>query len=562
MVIPAALAIFIYQILAIIATEAVSQIVTSIAYGRRDFDYKLMFLQSPLNLLINYKRFNQPSLQKASIVFFTCFSLALKFIPTILTRLTVSAPLYGDLATSSLNQSELASLKDWPLAMPVFDNFISYLTNPGPSSLEDMTSAYIKDNLGQNNTRNSDGQWLTPSIARRFEWDSQQQSLLYGIVDGLTVQATEVLTPGCYPVYNDRLINLVSLKEEGSSLSLLDANDTLYRSTLPPAGIQASSSFGVSIFNHNSSHMTMAIKKTAHITLMSSFTGNTTYFSDCSVGSSSRFADDFVGLPYQPVLCKLISMLESLNSSKAIQAAGIAHAKNHAVSARYTYNFYQKNQGGNVMIDYTSIHGFNVKGNLANNKEYMVAYSRNEFTERKAPAEVYEIDLSDDKIGSLLRLLDPSRINQDTVDVLVGMASMRVRWENGDYSDFLLTRAEVMDGIETPTWWIATVVIIALVSLIPQISRLVVRRIPEYADNLRNLLILTVDQSNGLGKRRNNQHVGIILSEQDNEADPKALLSVNGNLVTIADKMSSVDASLIEKETSRVAEDEKYLYMR
>ncbi|KAG1110994.1 hypothetical protein G6F42_015160 [Rhizopus arrhizus] len=134
------------------------------------------------------------------------------------------------------------------------------------------------------------------------------------------------------------------------------------------------------------------------------------------------------------------------------------------------------------------------------------------------------------------------------------MASMRVRWENGDYSDFTLSHSQVTDAIKTPTWWIATVSALVLLFLIPHVSRLIVKRIPEYAENLRNLLLLTIERSNALEKTRKIKNVGILLSDQNNETERIALLSVCGYPVTVAEKLTSVETSLIEES---VVTDEK-----
>lgn len=83
--IPNEVAILVYQILAILGVNAVSQVVTSIAYMTKDLDYQFMYLQSPIELLLNYNRFNQTVVRKASIVFLTCLSILFQFIRTIMT---------------------------------------------------------------------------------------------------------------------------------------------------------------------------------------------------------------------------------------------------------------------------------------------------------------------------------------------------------------------------------------------------------------------------------------------------------------------------------------------
>ncbi|KAL9559627.1 hypothetical protein MBANPS3_000333 [Mucor bainieri] len=587
--IPATLAILIYQALAILGAEAVSLVVTSIAYKRRDLDYKLMYLQSPLDLFRNYNRFNQTAFQKATVVFFACLTIALKLIPTIFTKLNSSAPIYHNLTATPLSQPVATSKYDWPSTMPVFDNFIPYLASPNATSLDDMTNAYIDYNLRQNTTRNSGGHWFTPNITKRFEWDSLQAAYSFGFyespaqekaticpfsrrqgssltmdrcsaisdamknftdIHGTTVQAASMYSAYCIPTF-DTSIPILHRRgsEDNYQLpSLLDANDTIYRSTIPSGSVSASSSFGVSIFNHNTTHMTMGIKKTVHITLYSR-RDNITFPSDCSIDNRANFTNHFKDLPYNAVLCELKSVTLRNSKVNIIQAAGRGFQENYAVSTVYTY---RGNRGGlaegnTVMLDFTLFQAYTVEGNLLDNKEHMVAYSKNNLLQGSPPDIDTAPDLSNDTIGSLLKELDPSELDQDTVDILVGMASMRVRWENGDYSDFALNQTEVTNAIDTPTWWIVAVSVLVFIFAIPHASRLVVRRIPEYADNLRNLLLLTIERSNAWEKTRKIKNVGLLLTDQNVEMDRVALLSVNGYPVTIAEKLASVESSLIDE---------------
>lgn len=163
---------------------------------------------------------------------------------------------------------------------------------------------------------------------------------------------------------------------------------------------------------------------------------------------------------------------------------------------------------------------------LKDNREYMVAFSTNNLLCDTPEDIASATDFTNDKIGIVLKALDPSRIDQDVVDILVGMTSMRVRWQNGDYSGILLNKAQVMGSVETPLWRIIAVSAMALIFLLPQISWLIVRRIPEYADNLCNLLLLTVERSSALeGMSSMAKNIGILLSTDDNEAGRTALLS-------------------------------------
>ncbi|KAL9541292.1 hypothetical protein MBANPS3_009209 [Mucor bainieri] len=619
--IPAALAILIYQVLAILGAEAVSQIVTSIAYRRRDLDYKLMYLQSPLDLILDYKRFSQTSTRKLSIVLLTCLTFVLKFIPTIMTKLNSSASIYYDTTATPLDQTEAISIYNWPSAMPVFDNFVPYLANPNAYSLQDILRTYIKEKLNQNVTNNNDGYWFTPNTAKRFEWDDQQVAFdpafysppveasavrllgrpnvnytAYAFSRGgkrnelfttsecnpsnpsneltnftkiheTAIKAAIYVVKDCIPLYDRSLV--ISTVFHGKNYtatkdSSLNANDTLYRLPKFSQGITASSSFGVSIFNHNSSHMTLGIKKTAHITLYT-HGKNATLPADCTSADRPDISNNFVDLPYDAILCRLVDIAYTdPNNPLFVQAASRVYVDNYVIDVLYSHRkdmdkMIRENQmmrdrllniSDVLMVDYTLFQAFNVEGNLKDNQEHMVAFSTNSLNYDTASDIETATDFTNDKIGTLLKALDPSRIEQATVDILVGMASMRVRWANGDYSDIQLNKAQVMDGIQTPTWWIIAVCAMALIFLLPQISRLVVRRIPEYADNLRNLLLLTIERSSAFeGSDSKAKNVGLLLKSNGNEEGRTALLSVNGHPVTIKKGLTSLGGSSTDERS-------------
>ncbi|KAL9537617.1 hypothetical protein MBANPS3_011618 [Mucor bainieri] len=594
--IPAALAILIYQVLAILGVEA------------RDLDYKLMYLQSPLDLVWDHKRFSQTSTRKLSIALLTCLALVLKFIPTIMTKLNSSASIYYDMTATPLDQAEATSIYNWPSTMPVFDNFVPYLVNPNLYSLQDILSTYIKEKLHQNVTSNNDGHWFTPNIARRFEWDNQQGTYegnfvappkpalilhptisqyellnptaiafendfrtsfttsmciesfspgavpsytdneIFNIstVHGAAIRAARKVLKDCIPVYDRSLVIKTAYHTSETGVvvkpSLLNANDTLYRLPQFSEGITASSSFGVSIFNHNTTHMTLGIKKTAHITLYT-HGKNATPPLDCTSAGRTDTSNNFVDLPYDGILCTLVDLIRTHpDNLHFAQAALRVYVGNYALDMLYSLRKYEDFWAGRVantsdalMVDFTVFQTFNVEGNLKDNQEHMVAFSTNSLNYATTSDIETATDFSNDKIGTLLKSLDPSRIDQDTVNILVGMASMRVRWENGDYSDINLNKAQVMNGIQTPTWWIIAVCAMALIFLLPQFSRLIVRRIPAYAESLRTLLLMTIEQPRtleGLNSKAKSI-VGLSLPSNNDEDGHTALLSVNGHQVTL-----------------------------
>ncbi|CAO0800818.1 unnamed protein product [Mucor circinelloides] len=592
--IPTVLAILIYQILAILAGEAISQTVTAIAYKRRDLDFKLMYAQSPLDLLTNYQRFDKKLRHKFAVILFACVAIALKFIPTIFTKLNSPGSIYLRYPGTPLVQQEAVSQYGWPSTMPIFNNFVSFLSN---NSFQDMMLHYIEENLHQNTTQNSDGHWFRPQTnINRYEWNDRQVpgysgfevyydnntvktymafgdrrpknvsviesefsilssslpdgNTVYDLNNrhGLSVFATKSYLGVCYPVYDTILtISVPNSKLSEYKPSLLDANNTIYRAAMLPAGTLASSSVGVSIFNHNSTHLSMGIKKSVHITLYS-YEKVAIPPSNCSSEGRYNSTNNFIDLPYNGVLCELMRIMNSLGNINAIQAKRQYARRNYILDMVYTHiRGLTHEKGDKIMIDYTMIQVFNVEGVLPDKKERLVAYESKKLQLEDPTEGPIAVNLSDDKIGLLLKELDPSYIDQQSIDYLVCMASMRVRWENGDYSDFYLTKALVIDAVETPTWWIITVILMTIAFLIPQATRLFVRRIPEYSKDLRTLLLLTLKHSPEFRGTSKAKIVRISVNELNNKANRVALLTVNDFPVSVGEKMDVSKVRLIDE---------------
>lgn len=593
--IPTVLAILIYQILAILAGEAISQTVIAIAYKRRDLDFKLMYAQSPLDLLTNYQRFDKKLRHKFAVILFACVAIALKFIPTIFTKLNSPGSIYLRYPGTPLVQQEAVSQYGWPSTMPIFNNFVSFLSN---NSFQDMMIHYIEENLRQNTTQNSDGHWFRPQTnINRYEWNDRQStgpiafeaesgenrntkrliafSEGRGAVSSRTLYSFDLCIIGrtkydiklnlsethqlrvsgmdrydrvCYPVYDETLaITILDNKTLTYEASLLDANDTIFRPAVLSAGTLASASVAVNIFNHNNTHLTMAVKKSVHITLYS-HDKIAISPSNCSSSGKSDFASNFIDLPYNAVLCDILKNVGNHSEISLIQATQRDFIENYAIDMIYTYQRgLPQEKGDSIMIDYAMVQVFNIEGSLPDGNERLVACESKKI-ELKDPTEgSIAVNLSDDKIGLLLKELDPSYIDQQSIDYLVRMASMRVRWENGDYSDFYLTKALVIDAVETPTWWIITVILMAIAFLIPQATRLFVRRIPEYSKDLRTLLLLTLKHSSEFRGTSKAKNVGISVNELDNKVDRVALLTVNDFPVSVGEKMDVSKVRLIDE---------------
>lgn len=210
--------------------------------------------------------------------------------------------------------------------MPVFDNFVFFLAKPNQNSSSSMMMAYITETLHQNIIENSNEYWFTHRKHDRFEWDNQQMALESGFyapllndtpigsdtfgskatavafnpqenssfttsrcapsvadnvltnfssIRGTTVQAARRILSDCHPMYDSSLVIKTAYTYRTTDIvvkkpSLLNANDTIYRLPMYSEGITGFSSFGVSVYNHNNTHMTLGIKKRliSHCTLL------------------------------------------------------------------------------------------------------------------------------------------------------------------------------------------------------------------------------------------------------------------------------------------------------
>ncbi|KAL9548608.1 hypothetical protein MBANPS3_005603 [Mucor bainieri] len=594
--IPTALAILTYQILAILGTEAVTQIVTYIAYKRHDLDFKLMYTQSPLDLLVNYNRFDKKLRQKAAITVFVCLSIVLKFIPTIFTKISSTGTILYDTQAVAFDAGHVGKYLALHNDMPVFEN--SLVLNLAAQRIKRqelfqfIMKLWIGDRLNEDTVPNSTGRWfqLQPDF-QPYAWDDRQLANPEGFgaldadsqkvittfnafgfrngnqimpssatlqrcedesrpgshnafdltaIHGLQVSYVKSYDQVCYPVYDTSLSILVGR---------LNENDRNYRQLkLAPYLAHGRSSFGVSIINHNNTHMTMGVKKSAHLTLYS-YNKTVTPPSNCSSEGKPDFANNFRDLPYNAVLCDLITHLNNASLQPAIvQAVGRRWIDNYVINTVYTIQRGNRFDSGDaVMIDFTMLQTFTVEGNSLNNKEYMVAYEERE----TVPGGSTPNSLSNDKIGYMLRELDPSNLDEKTIDIIVGLATMVVRFNNKDYSFLNLYQAQVMDAIDTPSWWVITVVALTIAFLLPQASRLMVKRIPEYSKDLRSLLLLTIGRTHVLGDVKSVNNVSLVVNEglYQNKQDQAVLLAVNGHRITVGKKVEdNINTGLLDEE--------------
>ncbi|KAI8054766.1 hypothetical protein BDF21DRAFT_468073 [Thamnidium elegans] len=520
-----------------IGVSAVSQFITYVAYRRRELDIKLMYSQNILDMIYNYNKFRKTNLQKMIIIIFAVFALSLGFIPTLFTKLNRSTYIYSERNFVTL-QKEGAT---WSTAnMPVLDDFLQFtqvVEKPFPTTKKIMET-YLKNNLNQNITRNPTGLWFLVDPKKSFEFTSNQ----YGSIDGFftnvnaslsgsgstlktftafSSRASDTMPPtssslrgcsndptnlitnisakagfvieavhtydyACYPMY-DRSSAVYVINKIPNKLSMLSVNDNIYRSSQLNPGVTALGSFGVSLFNHNNTHMSMGIKKMASMTFFN-YKAKMTSPHDCRLNNKFENATaDFKNLPHNYMLCYLLDMMPPWNvptpSIRVVQETRKYYEQNRAMNVVYTVqngNTYE--EGQSVMIDLNMFTVFNLKGQLADDKEHLIAYETKSY-------------------GA-------------TMNIFASIASMRARWTNNDFSDFTRVTTDVTSAVDTTPAWIVAVVLLCLLFLLPQFTRLLVRRDPLYARDFRTILITTLENestsTNSLNKKIEAKRIDMI----------------------------------------------------
>lgn len=211
------------------------------------------------------------------------------------------------------------------------------------------------------------------------------------------------------------------------------------------------------------------------------YIGDITPPTDCTMnGKSENATINFKDLPYNYILCNLLRILPSsasLPQIKLVQAARKYFEGNRATNAVFTVqNGRTYEEGQSVMVDLNLFAVYTVEGQLADDK--LLAYETKNFGTITQIDGSLNTTLANDNIGCIL---DSTIIDDQTVDILVSMASAKARWSKSDFSDFVKVSANVTDVVETSLRWIIIVSALAVLFLLPQVIRLIVRRIPYYS---------------------------------------------------------------------------------
>lgn len=165
--------------------------------------------------------------------------------------------------------------------------------------------------------------------------------------------------------------------------------------------------------------------------------------------------------------------------------------------------------GQSAMMDLNMFTAYTIEDQLADNNEALVAYQTNSIgTSIQAVNTTFNATLANNNIEFILNKLDSTVINATTSNLLVAMASARARWSNGDLSDFTKVSTSIINAVESPNWWIAVIVVLTVLFLLPQVSRLFLRRVHYFSGDLRSILISSLDDGEGRNGMTANSSVG------------------------------------------------------
>lgn len=550
--IPIALAIFIYQFIALLGVAGATQTVTYIAYLRRNIDIRLMYSQNAIDLFLNYRKFRKPTSEKNGIVLLVLLTLLFEFIPTIFTKFHTTEYIYYNIASSTLQYDDAINNAGWPGYLSIFENFTSSMMGAQSAniSINEMGRGYIKEIQLKNISMNPTGVWydfkhqptlvynnrtlanssgffssngdpLKSTVIHTFSAFGQSKAgdenhpssssltdcaniptsngkpNLVELPDlqNLSVQAIHTYNTACYPVYNKAAtISITSSMPYHPSVH--SRTDTIYRTRQLVPGVTAMGTSSVSLMNHNATHMTLGIRKMATITLYK-YNKTISLPTNCSEADKSSDDINFKNLPYNYIFCQFFKTLSGHSNYTDIQASTTQYNNNYAVNAVYTaQNGKSYEPGQSAMLDLDVFMTLNMEGQLKDsNEECLLAYEQTKFGTLFATNRIFNTSLANDNIGYILNRIDPSIFKESSIEFLAAMASIKARWSQNDYSDFIKYTAHVGVGVETSPRWVASVVLLIILFLLPQLTRYEIKKFPQYSNDLRSILISSVDKS-------------------------------------------------------------------
>lgn len=97
---------------------------------------------------------------------------------------------------------------------------------------------------------------------------------------------------------------------------------------------------------------------------------------------------------------------------------------------------------------------------------YLLAFETMQFgPNSKQNDSTFEATLANNNLENIINRLDSTVLDNKTINALATLASIRTRWANHDFSDFIRHTANVSSAVETFTPGLISVVALLVVSL-------------------------------------------------------------------------------------------------
>ncbi|KAL9540915.1 hypothetical protein MBANPS3_009423 [Mucor bainieri] len=466
MIISLPVTILIYQIVAALGVLGL----TALIVHNAGIDFQLMFLQTPIDKMRNWKRFKHKTSSKLLVVFFTAISIVILFIPTLFTLATelmgVKKYYYTNIkangqevfANEALDNAADSSGAVLPVQVqdyPPFDDFRTlswqeFMTSPDYEfhpwiTTESIVQNYLYTHFGLPFSINKDGVWygtlrnLTnfnglledsdhvyneySNYQRQYEaptlqtldattgtyrTDGGTPTYTFGLTgqqaDSFSLHAcngqltsnlpafenhqllaVSNATAGvyCYPQFDASLPITVQV---GSTVkrSVLDDNDRVFRTARSNRVGESSSAISVSAMSLNDTFVTMAIKKTAHITYHNDiFDWENDELLNCSSANLDDIYrydldEEYNQINHTKIMCHLKSLSQQNPGFNMLQAASRFLSANFSVNSVYTYSAPTKDSPfGGMAVDLTWFTSYTLESpifNFPKNQEFLIAH--------------------------------------------------------------------------------------------------------------------------------------------------------------------------------------------
>jgi hypothetical protein len=328
----------------------------------------------------------------------------------------------------------------------------------------------------------------------------------FSSIEGHRIQAIRGTLPSypvCFPLSDASMPILVQPQNQKLQPSVLDSNDRLFRSRqLSGPTYIINVALSISGMNLNNTHISMGIKKTAHITVNDAYT-DYSYLNEslnCSpeelnkehnqvpLGLSANSIYNHVN--HTRIICALRALSQQNPDMPILQASRRVIEQNSSLNSVYTYLAGTPAYPlGGYMVDLTWFTAYTVAAPVTvfpeDNKEYLVAHVRNDdpFFSRS----VYE-----SSIESNLENADPYIYAFDLTTrrpLLADLVLVRAALLQRNTYYFTMIKANPRYGVNTEYGWQILISILGCFSFIIWI--LLGRKMDAKA-NLRSMLIDTV----------------------------------------------------------------------